>query len=323
MNPQSAIRNPQCTALVYHELYKAHHTGPDHPECPERLDAVLQGLTQAGLDERLVRLTPRPATHAEIAACHTPEYLALAQEEIAAGCPQLSTGDTVVSAKSWEAALLAAGGVLTAVDAVIEGKVKNAFCAVRPPGHHAESARGMGFCVLNNVAIGTRYAQRKHGVGKVVIIDWDVHHGNGTQDIFYDDGTVFYFSTHQFPWYPGTGYTEEKGAGQGQGRTMNCPFRAGAGGKEILGAFTNRFLPAVSEFKPELVMISAGFDGHEEDPLGGLRLTDEDFAELTRLSVQLARDAAGGRLVSVLEGGYNLETLGKTVATHVKVLADA
>ena len=311
------------TGFVFHPTYKDHIAGLDHPECPERLDAILGALATEGLEDRLLRLAPREATLEEITACHTPAYVALAREEIAAGEMQLSTGDTNVSTMSWKAALLAAGAAETAIDALLEGKIKNAFCAVRPPGHHACPDRGMGFCVFNNVAIAARHAQRKHKVGKVVIVDWDVHHGNGTQDIFYEDGSVFYFSTHLFPWYPGTGYTEEKGSGKGQGCIMNCPFWAGAGGKEMLPAFTERLLPAMEKFKPELVLVSAGFDGHEEDPLGRLKLTDADFVELTRLVLGLARQYANGHLVSLLEGGYNLETLGRTVAGHIRALTEA
>jgi acetoin utilization deacetylase AcuC-like enzyme len=314
------LTNKLPTGFVFHPIYKDHIAGVDHPECPERLDAILNALATEGLEDQLLKLTPREATLEEITACHTPAYVALVREEIAAGLPQLSTGDTNVSTMSWKAALLAAGAAETALDLLLEGKLKNAFCAVRPPGHHACPDRGMGFCVFNNVAIAARYAQRQHKVGKVAIIDWDVHHGNGTQDIFYEDGSVFYFSTHLFPWYPGTGYTEEKGSGKGRGCIMNCPCRAGDGGKEMMPAFTEQLLPAMEKFKPELVLVSAGFDGHEEDPLGRLKLTDADFVELTRLVLGLARQYANGHLISLLEGGYNLETLGKTVAGHIRAL---
>ncbi|MGD0090308.1 MAG: histone deacetylase [Planctomycetota bacterium] len=317
------MANQLPTGFVFHPTCKEHIAGIDHPECPERLDAILQALAAENLEGRLLKLAPREATLEEITACHTPAYVALARAEIAAGETQLSTGDTAVSALSWKAALLAAGAAEVAIDALLEGKIKNAFCAVRPPGHHACRERGMGFCIFNNVAIAARYAQRQHKVGKVAIVDWDVHHGNGTQDIFYSDGSVFYFSTHQFPWYPGTGYTEEKGSGQGQGCILNCPLMAGSGRQEQLAAFTEQFLPAMEKFKPELVLVSAGFDGHEEDPLGRLKLNDADFVELTRLTVDLARQYAQGHLVSLLEGGYNLETLGQTVAGHIRALVEA
>ena len=261
------------TAVLYDDAYKLHQTGGDHPESPERLGAILDGLARAGLDKVTRRLAPRPATEQEVAACHTEGYIRTARRDIESGAASLSTGDTLVSPDSYRVALLAAGGVLEAVDAAVAGTVKNAFCVVRPPGHHATPDRGMGFCIFNNVALAARHAQRKHGIEKVLIVDWDVHHGNGTQEIFYADPSVFYFSTHQGPWYPGTGSAEETGAGKGEGTTLNCPFPAGAGRKEIVEqAFRGKLLPAAERFKPDLVLISAGFDSRAGDPLGGFRL---------------------------------------------------
>jgi acetoin utilization deacetylase AcuC-like enzyme len=309
------------TAIVYDDVYKAHRTGPGHPESPARCDAILGGLAKAGLDGRLSRLRPRRATDAELTACHGAAYVALARKEIAAGRPVLSTGDTIVCRDSLEPALQAAGGACAAVDAVVGGKAPNAFCVVRPPGHHATPDKGMGFCVFNNIAVAARYAQRKHRIGKVLVADWDVHHGNGTQDIFYADPSVFFFSTHQFPWYPGTGRAKETGAGKGKGTTLNCPFAAGAGGKEIVGAFRERLLPAARRFRPELVLLSAGFDSRKGDPLGGFRLEDADFAALTRLLLDLARESAGGRLVAVLEGGYALDGIAAGAAAMVRELS--
>jgi acetoin utilization deacetylase AcuC-like enzyme len=317
-------REPLPTAILYDDIYKQHRTGEGHPESPARLDAVLEGLRAAALDKATVRLRPRKAAEEELAFCHTEAYIRTAKRDIASGAENLSTGDTAVSTRSFEAALYAAGGVLGAVDAVVARRAKNAFCVVRPPGHHATPDRGMGFCIFNNVALAARHAQRKHGIEKVLIVDWDVHHGNGTQEIFYADPSVFYFSTHQWPWYPGTGSAEETGAGKGEGTTLNCPFPAGAGREEIVEeAFRGKLLPAAERFKPDLVLVSAGFDSRAGDPLGGFRLADEDFADLTLLALQVARSHAGGRLVSVLEGGYALDGLASASAAHVQALTEA
>ena len=304
------------TALAADPICKEHHTGSRHPERPERFDAALSALE--GLD--LVPLAPRLASEDELSLCHSLPYIRLVEREVMAGFHELSTGDTIISPRSLDAALRATGGALNAVDAVLGGQAQNAFCIVRPPGHHATSIRGMGFCLFNTVAIAARYAQRKYGVERVLIADWDVHHGNGTQDIFYSDGTVFFFSTHQHPWYPGTGAPEETGDGAGQGTTLNCPFPAGSGRKEILGAFQEKLLPAAESFKPDLVLISAGFDSRIGDPLGNFMLTDADFADLTKVMREIADQHAGGRLVSVLEGGYSLEGLAAGVRAHVQAL---
>ncbi len=255
--------------------------------------------------------------------CHTAGYLATARRDVDGGAATLSTGDTDVCPQSWDVALNATGTCLNGVDLVMEGVVNNAFCIVRPPGHHASADRGMGFCLFNNIAVAARYAQRRYGVGRVLIADWDVHHGNGTQDIFYDDPSVFFFSTHQSPWYPGTGAERERGEGEGDGTALNCPFPAGSGREEILGAFRGRLLPLMAEYKPELVLISAGFDSRVNDPLGRFLLTDEDFAELTSLLMEVADKFCGGRLVSVLEGGYSLEGLTRAVSAHVGALGYA
>lgn len=310
------------TKLLLDPGYKRHLTGEGHPERPARIDAVSEALEQAGLTAKLGAVQKRAATEDEIRLCHTPEYIELVKREIKSGASMLSTGDTVVSSSSLEVALEAAGGVLNAVDAVVEGRAKNAFCAVRPPGHHASPGRGMGFCVFNNIALAARYAQRRHGLERVLIADWDVHHGNGTQDTFYDDGSVFFFSTHQSPWYPGTGKTWETGEGKGEGTTMNAPFPAGSGRREILGVFRDKLVPAAKSFRPDLVMISAGFDSRQGDPLGQFTLNDQDFADLTVVMLEIAAEHAGGRLVSVLEGGYNLAGLGAAAASHVRALAE-
>jgi acetoin utilization deacetylase AcuC-like enzyme len=305
------------TALAADPICRGHLAGRQHPERPERFDAVLDGLRSAGLLDRLLPLDSRAATEDELLLCHTPQYLRTAQQDVERGRPCLSTGDTDITANSWDAALHAAGSALNAVDAVVSGRARNAFCNVRPPGHHANAGRGMGFCLLNNVAIAARYAQRRHALDRVVIVDWDVHHGNGTQDIFYSDPSVFFFSSHQWPLYPGTGRADETGAGAAQGTTMNFPFPAGTGRAEILRAVQTSLMPAARRFRPDLVLISAGFDSRIGDPLGRFTLTDQDFADLTRTVMELTE----GRVISVLEGGYSLEGLASAAAAHVAALS--
>jgi acetoin utilization deacetylase AcuC-like enzyme len=293
-----------------------HLTGSRHPERPERFEAALSATK--GLD--LLPLDPRVALESEVTLCHSARYFHEVKREVEAGLDDLSTGDTAICPASFDVALHAVGSALNAVDAVFARQAGNAFCIVRPPGHHATPDRGMGFCVFNNIAIAARYAQRKHGAERVLIADWDVHHGNGTQDIFYADGSVLFFSTHQYPWYPGTGSASETGYAAGEGLTLNCPFPAGAGRKEIVGAFRERLVPAAHEFKPDLVLISAGFDSRIGDPLGLFTLTDADFAELTSIMLDIADKHAHGRLVSVLEGGYDLDGLALGVRAHVQAL---
>ena len=313
----------QKTGLIANPLFCKHDPGAGHPECPGRYGAVVGGLEDAGLLDGLVKIEGRKATSQELRLCHASDYLSIVEHEIATGASELFTGDTSVCEHSWDVALLAAGSVLCAVDAVMEKKVRNAFCVVRPPGHHATANRGMGFCILNNVAIAARYAQKQHGIKRVLIVDWDVHHGNGTQDIFYKDGSVFFFSTHLFPSYPGTGAMGETGAGDGEGTTMNFSFPAGAGREAILGAFETNLLHAMKQFRPNLVLVSAGFDSRIHDPLGGFTLHDEDFFDLTILALGIAKKYAGGRLVSVLEGGYNLSGLASSAVAHVRALCSA
>ncbi len=305
------------TALLLDDFLKRHRTAEGHPECPERLDAI--GSSLAPL-QNVVVLSSRRATLDEIGLCHDPRYVEEVLELIASGGADLSGGDVSVCDESGEVALHAAGGVLEAVDAVLIGHVQNAFCAVRPPGHHARPAAAMGFCIFNNVAIAARHAQKKHGVERVAIVDWDVHHGNGTEEIFYSDGSVLYFSTHQWPWYPGTGHASETGVGKGAGLTINCPLPAGSGRQEILGAFRDRLFPALESYRPQLLLISAGFDSRDGDPLGQFRLHDQDFADLTRMLMDFAAGPCAGRVVSALEGGYNLSGLGSAVKSHVAQL---
>ena len=310
------------TALLAPDASLAHRTPHGHPERAERFRAVTSALDTGGLGARMRRLDSAAATRETLALCHGASYLDLVESEIGAGRRMLSTGDTHVGPQSLEAARAAAGAVCAAVDAVAAGEVEQAFCALRPPGHHARPAQGMGFCVFNNVAVAARHAMRRHGLERILIADWDVHHGNGTQDIFYRDPDVLFFSTHQSPWYPGTGAAGETGDGAGAGTTINCPFPSGSGRSEVLGAFRDLLLPAAEAFRPDLVMVSAGFDSRLGDPLGQFRLLDEDFREMTLLLREVAGQHAGGRLVSALEGGYSLKGLAAGVASHVAALLE-
>ncbi|MEO6740419.1 MAG: histone deacetylase [Chthoniobacteraceae bacterium] len=301
---------------------RKHDAGPGHPEQPARYDAVLAALEKAGLRAKMREVPPHAVKRDDLLLAHTAAYLDLAEREIREGANQLSTGDTGVGAHSWDAAMAAAGCALAAIEAVVKGEAKTAFCLVRPPGHHASAAHGMGFCIVNNIALAARHAQKRLGIGRVLIVDWDVHHGNGTQDIFYADGNVFFFSTHQSPWYPGTGAADETGDGAGKGTTLNCPLPAGSGRAEIFECFERKLVPAMKKFRPELVLISAGFDSRAGDPLGQFLLTDADFASLTRTVRGLADKTAQGRVVSLLEGGYSLAGLASAAAAHVAALLE-
>ncbi len=281
---------------------------------------MVQGLQRAGLLDRCHLMAPRPATDIELLRCHSPGYLRRVLEDVSSGLDQLSTGDTAIGGQSEATARLAAGGVLTAVEAVMEGRVRNAFAVVRPPGHHASASRGMGFCIYNNVAIAARHLQSVHGLQRVLIVDWDVHHGNGTQDIFWRDPTVLFFSSHQDGLYPASGSARERGEAEGEGFTCNCPLPAGTAGPELLAVWRDRLLPLAGAFAPEFVLVSAGFDSRADDPLGDFRLTDTDFAALTHLVMEIAATHAQGRLVSCLEGGYSLPGLATAAAAHVGAL---
>ncbi len=310
----------QKTALVYSEQYLKHQTR-FHPEAKERLTAIVSHLKQVGLWEQLLHLPPRPASPDELAQTHSREYIQ--QVELACGQRvRYLDADTMLSPQSYQTACLAAGGVLAAIDALMAGRIDNAFCAVRPPGHHAEFSKAMGFCLFNNVAIAARYAQQKHGLKRVLIVDWDAHHGNGTQNAFLEDSSVFYCSMHQYPHYPGSGAAEEVGTGAGKGFTLNLPMAAGAGDTEYIQAVTEKLFPAAARFAPELVLISAGFDAHQVDPLAELAVTTDGFRRLTELVKQIAAEYCQGRLISVLEGGYNLKILGEVVEVHMRALKD-
>jgi len=283
------------TGIATSPRFLGHDTGPGHPECPERLEAVLDAIRGNPVGSRLIEVEPRAATVEELCLIHDAEYVGEIRDMCARGGGRLDF-DTPLSADSYEVALLSAGTVLTAVDAVLEGEVDNAFALVRPPGHHARPTRGMGFCLFNNVAVAAQFARRVPSIARVLIVDWDVHHGNGTQDAFYRDGNVFYFSTHQHPHYPGTGRHDESGIGDGAGATLNVPLTAGSGDDAYLSAFEDRLVPAADAFRPDLVMISAGFDAHALDPLAGMLVTADGFGALTDVVRSIADRHCDGRL---------------------------
>lgn len=311
------------TALIHHPIYEKHDTGPGHPEMPERYRVVIDALQS---DEKfwseLVAITPEKASQGAIQAAHTKDHFKRVEAAFENGLDRLDA-DTVISMKSFDASMFAVGGAVAAVDAVMRGEAKNGFVAVRPPGHHATAERAMGFCLFNNVAVAARYAQNKYKeIERVAIIDWDVHHGNGTQGIFYSDPSVFFFSMHQYPWYPGTGSRGETGQGRGIGSTLNVPMRAYTEANVQKSTFESAIEEIASKVKPDMIFISAGFDAHLTDPLGQLQLEDRDYKSMTRTVMQWADDACGGRIVSCLEGGYNLDTLGETVKMHVATLSE-
>lgn len=334
------------TALISHPDFLLHDTGPFHPERPDRITSVLAhlgvsgdvpaGTRQAGAQQadvqqadaqqagaqqsRLLCLTPAPADDAWIKAVHDAAYVDAVADWCGKGYRNLPTGDTTLSSASETVARMAAGAAMRAVDAVLSGEADRVFCVARPPGHHAESDRGMGFCIYNNAAVAARYAQSRFGVERVAVLDWDVHHGNGTQEIFEEDPSVYYFSVHQSPLYPFTGAEREKGTGEGTGYTMNVPVSAGSGDEVFIDVLRGMILPAMKAYQPDLFILSAGFDAHVEDPLSGTLVTDAGFRAMSRLALDFAEDACGGRLVSVLEGGYDLEALGRCVADHVGMM---
>ncbi len=306
------------TALIDDPVFGEHRTG-DHPETPGRLDSIRRALeseTNAELSEGLVYRKPRAATDEDILRCHTERLITELRAAAEHGVERLDA-DTAISARSYEVAVMAAGAAITAVDLVLDGEAENAFVISRPPGHHARPGRAMGFCLFNNAAIAARYAQRKRGAERVLIVDWDVHHGNGTQEIFYEDASVFYLSTHQYPYYPGTGSRQEAGAGRGEGTTLNVPLPAGTSAADHREAFAGALAEAGRRFTADFIIVSAGFDARRGDPLGGLTLEDADFKEMTQRLMDFADRASGVKVVSLLEGGYNLETLGGAVSAHL------
>ena len=326
-NREAAAMKPDVpqpkTGWAYHDVFLAHKTTEGHPESSRRLTAIVERLKASGLLEELVALPVAPAETKWLHTIHTPAYVERVRRSCEEGRRYLDSPDVPISPQSYDAAVTAVGAVLAAVDAVVQADVRNAFCAVRPPGHHALSDEAMGFCVFNNVAIATRYAQQKHDLSRILIVDWDVHHGNATQAAFFDDPNVLYFSVHQWPFYPGSGAEGEAGRGKGRGLTINVPLPAGSNDGDYLEAFEGKLRPAALAFEPEFVLISAGFDAHENDTLGSMKVTTEGFGRLTRIVKQIAEQCCAGRIVSVLEGGYGLDGLAASVEAHIRVLMES
>jgi len=311
------------TGLLFDPRFLDHDPGAHHPERSARLVSARRALMDAPWYPELLAVEPRVADRKWLETTHDSAYIERAAEACRTGLPWLDVADVGISSQSYDIALHAAGGAMALADAVVGGDLGNGFALLRPPGHHAERDLALGFCLFNNVAIVARYLQQAHGLDKILILDWDVHHGNGTQHTFEEDPSVLYVSLHQYPHYPGTGAATETGSGRGAGATLNCPMPAGAGDADYQRAFSERVLPAIDEFAPELVLLSAGFDAHVDDPLAEVEVSTEGFRWMSERMVEVADRHAGGRLVSLLEGGYDLDALGASVTAHVGVLAAA
>jgi acetoin utilization deacetylase AcuC-like enzyme len=307
------------TVIIYDDIYLKHDTGPDHPENSARIINTIEHLRSANCWQKLDIKKPRAATEAEVSAIHSTSQIEQIAEIARSGGGYLDP-DTYVSSDSYEAALNAAGAPLTAIDLIMDKKVDNAFCLVRPPGHHATPEKGMGFCLFNNVAIAAKYIQSRYSLDRIVIIDWDVHHGNGTQDAFYDDPSVMYFSMHRYPFYPGTGAEEETGKDSGSGFTINIPLSYNTEPQEYLKFFEDILEKRIKPFNPQFILISSGFDAYRLDPISGLSLEASDYNKLTKLTQNIAKDCCDGRIVSCLEGGYHLLDLPKCIEEHLNGL---
>jgi acetoin utilization deacetylase AcuC-like enzyme len=310
------------TGFLYDERFLRHRTGPKHPEIPERLEAILKGASENGLFRRLIRLNAVVAEPRWIEAVHSREYIRRFEETCLKGLSEFDHPDNQICEDTFQTALLAAGGIIEAARQVMEGHLDNAFCAVRPPGHHAERERAMGFCLLNNVAIAAIYLREAWGVERIGIADFDVHHGNGTQHIFEKDPSVFFYSIHEHPTfsYPGTGREFERGTGPGYGFTLNSPILPGQGDEDYKQAFERDLIPAFDRFRPQFILVSAGFDAHQDDDMSDMLVSTQGFSWMMEKLMGLAQRHASGRLVSVLEGGYALERLPELSREHLKIL---
>lgn len=310
---------PRQVGIHYDAIYERHDTGPDHPESIHRYQVLTKALS--ALPDEFIRLPRRTAEISEILLAHEHYYHDLVYQDVESFAHKLRSGDTAICEESYDVAREATGAMLEAVDAVMQGQVSSVFCAVRPPGHHATATRGMGFCIFNHVAIAAKYLQQRHKLRRIAIIDWDVHHGNGTEDIFIEDPSVFYVSLHEDGNYPGTGPASERGRLGGEGFTLNIPLKHGSDGKTALQAWDTQITPTLDAFQPEFILISAGFDARVDDPVGGLAWTDATFVAMTQRCLALADRHAKGHIVSVLEGGYNPAGLASAAVAHIKALA--
>ncbi len=308
------------TGIIRHDIYKEHLAGYSHVESPERLQVIYDMLDTAEMADKFLTIAPRPATHEELAWVHTESHIQRVASTDGKSHASLDP-DTQTTPLSYQAAKMAVGGLFALIDKIFDGTIQNGFALVRPPGHHAERDRAMGFCLFNNVAFGALYAMNTYSVKRVLIVDWDLHHGNATQNTFYGHPAVLFFSTHQFPHYPGSGSLEEVGRDEGKGFTVNVPLWSGHGDVEFYQIFNQILVPIANTFKPELIIVSAGFDTHVDDPLGGMRVTPKGYAALTRILMDLAKAHCSGRLALTLEGGYHLAGLRESVKAVLKELA--
>lgn len=308
------------TGLVYSERFLEHYAGDAHPERPDRISIIYENLRLNRIIEKVKIIEPEPVPLDLLRKIHNDDYIERVRESCQNEKRFLDSLDTGINKFSYQVALLAAGGVCKAIDEIMKGRVSNAFCAVRPPGHHAESDKAMGFCIFNNIAVGAKYLIENYHLKRVMIIDWDVHHGNGTQNIFYSDPRIFYISIHQFPHYPGTGSQFERGKKDGYGYILNFPMPPGAGDLDYLNIFRNKIFQQVNEFDPEFILVSAGFDAHMNDPLSMINLSFEGFKEMAKILKSLANSNCNGKILSVLEGGYHLNTLKRCVLDHISIL---